>query len=181
MGENKTIITVILIGLFGIYLSAFTFIMVVYVAPAVRNRRKNSNRLSVSDNNQIKTSITCSSSNTDFYKKSVQHAENILFNKIVDAQYGEQNYYGNNLIDTINKLNNETKKSVTLAMQYFSIEPIQARANERLFVMMREQEGVPLWFIILRESVKKAVPEFTQESNTIQTENNIVPLYQRTG
>ena len=182
MNENKAITNIILISLLVLYLSGFIFIMVAYVVPAVRGRRKKKNQASVigEQANEIQTLITCSSSNTDFYKKSVEHAEKLLFGKIVDPQYGEQNYYGNNLIDTINKLNNETKKSVTIAIQYFSIEPIQARANERLFVMMREQEGVPLWYIVLREAVKKAVPEFVQES-TMQSEDKIVPLYQRTG
>lgn len=185
MNENKTITNIIFISLLVLYLSGFIFIMVAYVVPAVRGRRKKESAnvgVSPVQATEIQTPITCSSSNTDFYKKSVEHAEKLLFGKIVDPQYGEQNYYGNNLIDTINKLNNETKKSVTIAIQYFSIEPIQARANERLFVMMREQEGVPLWYIILREAVKKAVPEFSQQSNTaMQTEDKIVPLYQGTG
>ena len=183
MNENKTITNIILISLLVLYLSGFIFIMVAYVVPAVRGRRRKKEDGSQSvpiANNQ--TPITCSSSNTDFYKKSVEHAESILFGKIVDPQYGEQNYYGNKLIDTINKINNETKQSVIIAIKYFSIEPSQARANEQLFRTMSQQEGVPLWFVILREAVKKAVPEFTQESNTtMQSEDKIVPLYQRTG
>lgn len=186
--ENKTFQNIILFSLLFIFASGFTFLMVAYVAPMVRSRRrKNGNQSSISGSQSIpitdnRLPITCSSSNTDFYKKSVEHAENILFGKIVDPQYGEQNYYGNKLIDTINKINIETKQSAIIAIQYFSIEPTQARANEQLFRAISQQEGVPLWFIILREAMKKAVPEFSQELNTtMQTENKIVPLYQRTG
>ena len=137
----------------------------------------------VSETCDINTSSSCNFSQTEFYKKSVDHAEKVLFGKVFDPQYGESNFYGNRLIDTINKINNETKQSVIIAIKYFSIEPSQARNNEQLFRTMSQQEGVPLWFIILREAVKKAVPEFAQESNTttMQTENKIVPLYQRTG
>lgn len=186
MNENKTITNIILISLLVLFLSGFIFIMVAYVVPAVRNRRKKGNHLSVSgeQSSEIQASASCgiNSSQTDFYKKSVEHAEKVLFGKAFDPQYGETNFYGNKLIDTINKINNETKQSVIVAIKYFSIEPAQARANEQLFRNMSQQEGVPLWFVILREAVKKAVPEFVQESNTtMQSEDKIVPLYQRTG
>lgn len=181
--ENKTIQNIILISLLVLYLSGFVFIMVAYVVPSVRARRRrkeDGSQTTQTANSQ--TPITFSSSNTDFYKKSVEYAEKILFVKIVDPQYGETNFYGNKLIDTISKINNETKQSAIIAIQYFSIEPSQARVNEQLFRAMSQQEGVPLWFIILREAIKKVVPEFAQESNTtMQTENKIVPLYQRTG
>lgn len=110
---------------------------------------------------------------TEFYNKSMQHAENILFGKAFDPQYGEAHYYGNKLMDVIGKLNDDAKKSIVIAMKYFSIEGTQARANEQTFRIMAVQEKVPVWFIILREATMKAVPEFFEQQNI---HSNVIPI-----
>lgn len=175
------IITIILI-IFLILLTLANLGLLVFLIVKI-SKFKNDNSPIVAD----QSPITCSSSsnyNTDFYKKSIEHAEKVLYGKEFDPQYGEANFYGNNLIDTINKLNNETKQAVIIAIKHFSIESVKARSNEQSFRIMSEQERVPLWFIILREATKEAVPEFTQVSNNqmpMPIQSNIVPLYQKTG
>lgn len=176
--ENKTILNIILIGLLVIYVFFFTYLIVRYVIP--KNKAEGESRKAEEQPKDSGLKIT-NNSQTEFYKKSVEHAEKVLFEKSFDPQYGEANFYGNKLIDAINKINNETKQSVILAIKYFSIEPAQARANEQLFRMMSEQEKVPLWFIILRTATKKVLPDFSIDSNQQPVQNNIVPLYQKTG
>lgn len=180
--ENKTILTIILVAILFIYVMFFTYIMIKYVVPNKSNKSEENRK---QENNSDSNSFLSASYQTDFFKKSSEHAEKILFGKIFDPQYGQSGYYGNKLIDTINKLNDDTKKMIVIAMRYFSIEPSAARNNEQLFRMMSEQEKVPLWFIVLREATKKVIPEFVQsdsgENNNLNTENKIIPLFQKTG
>lgn len=117
---------------------------------------------------------------TDFFNKSSEHAIKVLFSKSFDPQYGDANYYGNKLIDTIGKLNDQSKGSVVTAIKYLSVEPSQARANEQMMRAMAESEKTPLWFIILRESVRKVVPEFIGEERPTQA-NNVVSILKMTG
>ena len=117
---------------------------------------------------------------TDFFNKSAEHAEKVLFNKHFIQEYGEPAYYGNKLLDVIYRLNDETKKNIIIAIKYMCIEPQACRSNEKLFRMFAEQEKVPLWFLILREGVKKVVPEFLQNETEIkkdEIEGKIIPLY----
>lgn len=115
---------------------------------------------------------------TDFFNKSAQHAEKVLFGKTFIQEYGEPSYYGNKLLDVLLKINNETKKSIVIAIKYMTIEPSMARNNERLFRMMAEQEKVPVWFIILREATKKVVPELiTEQQPSSEVGGNVVPLF----
>lgn len=177
--ENKTLINVLLIATLTMYILFFVYLIARYVikrAPSSVNRDKD-----LIDKNSI--DISDSPYHTEFFNKSVQHANKILFGKEFDPQYGQANYYGNSLIDIIGKLNNETKESTVIAIKYFSIEPSQARQNEQTFRMIAEREQVPLWYVILREAVKKSAPEFiinnpVKEMNTV---NNVIPLYQKTG
>lgn len=122
---------------------------------------------------------------TDFFNKSAEHAERVLFGKIHIQEYGEPQYYGNELIDMTKKLNEETKKSIVIAIKYMCIEPISCRDNEKSYRVIAEQEKVPIWFIILRQAMKKVVPEFASAavttSDIFQGQNNIIPLYRQTG
>lgn len=114
---------------------------------------------------------------TDFFNKSAKYAEEVLFNKVFIKEYGEANYYGNKLMDVIHKLNDDTKRSIVIAIKYMTIEPSTARQNERMFRMIAEQEKVPVWFIILREAAKKVVPDFSVQSTSENSDNNVVPIY----
>lgn len=118
--------------------------------------------------------------NTDFFKKSVEHAEKVLYadNSIKN---GEQINFGTPLFDMISTLNESTKKSITIAIKSMTIEPINARNLERQFRTSADQEKVPLWFIVLREAVKKVIPSFMQfdkfEIKKEETpESNIIPI-----
>lgn len=175
--ENKSILNIILVALLMIYVFFFTYLIVRYVIPKnkVNLRHKAEDEL-----NESKVSST-NDSQTEFYKKSAEYAEKVLFGKVFDPQYGEKNFYGNKLIDAINKINNSTKQSVIIAVKYFSIEPSQARDNEQSFRIISEHEKVPLWFVILRESMKKVVPELIQNNTSTEVESKIIPLYQQTG
>lgn len=111
---------------------------------------------------------------TDFLNQSSEHAEKILFGKVFIQEYGEPQYFGNKLLDVISKLNDETKIAVVIAMKSTCLSPDSCRTNEQLFRAMAEQEKVPAWFIILREAVKKVVPEFFIEQ---PAESKIVSIY----
>lgn len=114
---------------------------------------------------------------TEFFNKSATYAEKVLFGKVFIQEYGEPSYYGNKLIDVINRLNQETKRSIVVAIKYMTIEPASSRNNERLFRVMAEQEKVPVWFIILREATKKVVPDFITDQSTYHNKDNVVSLY----
>lgn len=173
-------IEIILIVLLAIILVAYLS-FVAYIIYKIRYERKEQKSADPSSLSHLSSSVDLNSPyQTDFFNKSAEHAEKVLFGKQFIQEYGEPGYYGNKLLDVIHKLNDETKRSVIIAIKYMCIEPRACRNNERTFRAMAEQEKVPLWFLILREAVKKVVPEFTEEKITVQSDN-VVPLYQKTG
>lgn len=115
--------------------------------------------------------LSCSPTyNTDFFINSVALAEKVLQGDN-SVKNGEK-YSGTPLFDIISTLNDNTKKSVIIAIKSMSIEPVTARNIEKQFRYMAEQEKVPLWFIILREAVKKVVPTFMQ-FDKFEADNNL--------
>lgn len=175
MQRLEIILLIILVILLISYVS-----FLAYVAYKIHGSIKSNTEGSVSTINSkasVPISIDINSPyQTDFFNKSAEYSEKVLFGKQVIQEYGEPQYYGNNLLDIIHKLNDETKKRIIIAIKYMCIEPVACRNNERAFRMIAENEHIPLWFIILKEAVKKVIPELIQTQNKMQTDN-IVPLY----
>lgn len=178
MSRLEIILIVLLVIILLAYLSFVGFIIY-----SIRKERKN-------DKSSVPVQVSkvdlISPWQTDFYNQSIEYAEKILFGKEFIKEYGQQGYYGNKLLDVTNMLNADTKKSVIIAIKSTCLEPGSCRENERITRLMAEQEGVPLWFFILREGMKKVVPSmFIQsedQSNTMNSgKDNIISLYQRTG
>lgn len=131
-------------------------------------------------NSQINTNYQ-----TDFFIQSAEHAKQVLNTKVILEQYK----YGNWM--DLTKLDDVTKASIIIAIQYMSIEPIQARANEQQYRTISEIERVPLWMVILHEAIKKVIihkPNANQESflefnqqpqnqNDNIAESKIIPIY----
>lgn len=113
---------------------------------------------------------------TSFFNKSSEHAGKVLLGKAFIQEYGEPGYYGNKLMDTISKINDETKRSVITAIKFMSIEPQQSRINENKFRIMAVQEKVPVWFIILREATKQVVPDLMNSSDRESDKNNVFSI-----
>lgn len=113
---------------------------------------------------------------TSFFNKSSEHAGKVLLGKAFIQEYGEPGYYGNKLMDTISKINDETKRSVITAIKFMSIEPQQSRINENKFRIMAVQEKVPVWFVILREATKQVVPYLMNSSDRESDKNNVFSI-----
>lgn len=178
MTRLEVVLIVIIAFMVLIWMATLTYLLV-----GIYSKVKNKSDQSIGDvsSNGLPKDLNVSSAfQTDFFNKSSEHAIKVLFSKSFDPQYGEANYYGNKLIDTIGKLNDQSKGSVVTAIKYLSVEPSQARANEQMMRAMGEAERTPLWFIILRESVKKVAPEFMGEEKPSNT-NNVVSIFKMTG
>src|SRR4029079_886863 len=148
MSRIEIILIVLLVIILLAYLS-----FVAYIIYQIRNEKKTSGK-----NHKSKSVDLSSPWETEFFNQSVEYAKRVLFGKEFIKEYGEQGYYGNKLLDVSNMLNAETKKSVIIAIKSTCLEPGSCRENERVMRLMAEQEGVPLWFFILREGMKKVVP-----------------------
>lgn len=164
----------------GIILLINTSILVILIAQIRKNNPSNIYRKTSSpDLNSVNSidnnNVTYNNYSTDFFKKSAQYAEDVLFGKVFISDYGNPSFYGNKLITILGKLNNETKNNIKFALSYMLIQPNKIRENEQLYRMMSGQEGVPLWFIILRESTKMIVPEINLIEDSTY-ENKIVPI-----
>lgn len=116
------------------------------------------NNMNNSNPNNPNTSLTPAQSceldspQTSFFAKSIDHAEKVLMGKV----YLDGYKYGN-AID-LTRLDDATKKSAIIAMKYMMVDSVSARNIEQKFRQMSEQENVPLWFVILHESIKKLIP-----------------------
>jgi hypothetical protein len=100
----------------------------------------------------IKPSCDADSPQTNFFAKSIDHAEKNLTGKI----YLDGYRYGGAM--DLTRIDDNTKKSIIIAMKYMMIDPVGARDVEQKFRLISEQENVPLWFVILHESIKKLIP-----------------------
>jgi len=90
---------------------------------------------------------------TNFFAKSIDHAEKVLMGKV----YLDGYKFGSSI--DLTRLDDATKKSAIIAMKYMMIDPIGARNIESRFRAIAESENVPLWFVILHESIKKLIPK----------------------
>lgn len=176
MTRIEIILIAILIMIFIIYISFIGYLI-------YNSHLLSSNLLKNKDiplvNGTANTNTNTSSYQTDFFKQSSDHAQEVLFGKHFIPEYGQSNYYGNTLFNVLNKLNADTKNNISTAIKYLGVEPIASKEYEKLYRAMVEQEQVPLWFIILRESTNKIVPEFSLKNNPI-VDNKVVPLYSNT-
>lgn len=169
MSRIELILIIILIVIILAYLSLMSyFIISIYKNLHIQNNKTEEKK------SEEKIDIN-SPFQTDFFNKSAEHAEKVLFGKVDIQEYGEPGYYGNNLMDIISKLNDETKKSIVVAMKYMCIEPVSCRNNEKAFRIAAVNERVPVWFIILREATKKVIPDFMNSQEDVK--NNVVPIY----
>lgn len=178
MTRLEVLLVVIIVFMVILWMATLTFLLIGIYS---RVKNKGTQTLAATSSNGLSADSNVDSAfQTDFFNKSSEHAVKVLFGKSFDPQYGDVNYYGNNLIDTIGKLNDSSKGSVVTAIKYLSIEPSQARVNEQMMRAMAEFEKTPLWFIILRESVKKVAPEFIIEDKSSAT-SNVVSIFKATG
>lgn len=168
MSRFEIILILFIVVILIAYLSFISYLMIkIYSANNVQNKTAATGELQ----------NTAPNFQTDFFKKSADHSEKVLFGKTFIQEYGEPGYYGNKLLDVIYKLNDETKRSIVTSIKYMAIEPAAARNNEKAFRVISEQEQVPLWFVILREATKKVIPEFMQNADATSNAGNVVPLY----
>lgn len=175
MSKTIQIILIIVIGMIILAgMGLLTYIMVQFIKANTKGTRDKGQ--GIREDKNLLLNIN-SPYQTNFFNDSAEHAKQVLFGKHFIQEYGEPQYYGNKLLDVVHKLNTPTKENIIIAIKSMCIEPGACRQNERLFRSMAEQEKVPIWFMILREAVKKVVPEFMQEAQDIQTENKIIPLY----
>lgn len=170
LNMSKTILIILIIALSVIILAGMGFLTYIMVQLIKANKASKSDK----DINSIPD--ISSQHQTSFFNDSAEHAKKVLFGTVFIQEYGEPQYYGNKLLDVVSKLNAPTKENIIIAIKSTCIEPGACRQNERLFRNMAEQEKVPIWFMILREAVKKVVPEFVQ-AESIVSENKIIPLY----
>jgi hypothetical protein len=155
--ENKNQLSWILfILLLVLYLSGFIFVMVAYVAPAVRHRRKSKSNSVASASAAVifpvATTCTMPTNQTTFFRDSTEVAKKNLFGKMFLDGYK----YGS-AVD-LTKLDDATKQQISTAMDFMMIDPITSRTIENNFRAISETENVPLWFVILHESIKKLIP-----------------------
>lgn len=156
--ENKTdrfLFTIIFLGLALLSVFSFTYLMVAYVAPAVRGRRRKNKIQNMNNQNKntvVQPSCELNSPQTQFFKDSVKKAEEVLMGNV----YLDGYKYGSPV--DLTKLNAETKNQIVVAMNFMMIDPIASRTMEDKFRLIVEQENVPLWFVILHEAIKKLIP-----------------------
>lgn len=158
MNESKTILVIILVAVLLLYITGIVYLLVRYVIPGNQNQTSNMN------NNQIQPIVVpavsvidmpaceIKSPQTEFFKQSIDHAEKVLMGKV----YLDAYKYGS-AVD-LTKLDDDTKKAIVVSMKYMMIDPISSRNIEERFRLIRDQENVPLWFVILHEAINKLIP-----------------------
>lgn len=171
--DTRKLLFIILVLILVLYLSGFAYLMVAYVSKRRKQDELQQNMMNMMNLNMMNTmnsmmnnmnnqqpkiatvqtpSCDMNSPQTDFFKKSVIHAEKVLYNNVfLDA------YKHRHSVD-LTKIDEATKKSIVVAMQYMMIDPINSKSVEQTFRMISEQENVPLWFVILHEGIKKIIP-----------------------
>lgn len=153
MNENKTILIIILVSILLLYVTGIVYLIVRYVVPTGKNNVEG-NSSEAGHSTSLMDDIGCElkSPQTEFFKKSARHAEKILMGNVFLDGYK----YGG-AVD-LTKLDDNTKRSIIITMKYMMIDPIGSKNIEERFGIIRDQENVPMWFVILHQAINKLIP-----------------------
>lgn len=182
--ENRPILNIILVSILVLYVFVFIYVLVVYVIPKVKKdneqrigniRPQSEAHLDVISPVATEPPSSCSvpstlpaTNNTDFFIESVKHAEKTLYGKMFLEGYR----YGYSV--DLTRLDEETKKSIVITMQYMMIDPLTAKNNEHNLRLISQQEGVPLYFVILHSAIKKLIPVQNKPVVTDLSDNELL-------
>lgn len=167
--ENRNLLTVILVAILVIYVFFFTYLMIAYVVPAVRRRRKQYEQMPnsfysgfpASDINTIPSAPimpvapmqsgagSSTAYQTDFFNQSLEYARNYLYsnNHLPGYKYG--------MAVDLGRLRRSSKRNISQAMKLMASDSMSARAIEQKLRAISEQEHIALWMVILHEAIKR--------------------------
>lgn len=96
---------------------------------------------------------------SDFFKKSILHTENIIKGIIPVDDYLKEEKNGSDVVRTFAMFSPSEKNSLLSMLNYYQSDPILYSASEKQFRTISAAENLPLWIIILREAMKKLHPD----------------------
>lgn len=104
-------------------------------------------------------------SQSDFFTKSIQFATDYLkSNSDFDIHSVPES--AQKVLNSTKILSEQVKQNIITAMNYFSVDVINANQTENNFRAMSTNEKIPLWIIIMREAIVKVVPDLNVKSET---------------
>lgn len=92
---------------------------------------------------------------SDFFKKSMTHAENVIKGLISADEYAKEDRQGNDIIRKFMYLNDEERKALLNSINYYQSDPIVYSEAEREFRRISQQKMIPLWIAILDDAMNK--------------------------
>lgn len=126
---------------------------------------QNQNNNSFLNSELRNTNCTLPNPQSDFFRKSIQFASDYLKgNSDFDVHSVPEN--AQKILNSTKIFSEQIKQNIITAMNYFSVDAINAPKNENHFRTMSSTEKLPVWIIILREATAKVVPDLNLHSTT---------------
>lgn len=96
---------------------------------------------------------------SDFFKKSMAHTENVIKGIISADEYAKEDKQGNEVIRRFMYLNDAEKKTLLSSLNYYQSDPMIYSEAEREFRKISTQKSIPLWIAILEDAMNKNIPQ----------------------
>lgn len=96
---------------------------------------------------------------SDFFKKSIAHAENVIKGIIGADEYAKEDRQGSDVIRRFMYLTDAEKKSLLTSINYYQSDPMIYSEAEKEFRRISSQRMIPLWVAILDDAMNKNIDQ----------------------
>lgn len=171
--QIKINITNILLGILALLLSA-NLIMICVIASRMRksNSKANPFQFPLANNESEKNnqSITNPSVSvqSDFFKRSIIHAENVIRGITKADDYAKESKAGSDIVREFMYLTETEKQSLMTALNYYQSDPLVFSDVEKEFRRISAQTMIPLWIVIIRDAMEKSNVSLKKHESNIK-------------
>lgn len=100
-------------------------------------------------------SMPQASMQSDFFKRSIAHAENVINGSMSIDEYASGNKPGSDIARAFMYLSGSERQSLVPALNYYQSDPFVYSEAEREFRASNIKTRIPLWLLIIQDSMKK--------------------------
>lgn len=92
---------------------------------------------------------------SDFFMRSISHAENVAKGNIDATDYITENKQGSYVVHNLKLLNEKERNDLCNCINYYLSDPMLLSDTEKMCRTISVTEHLPLWIAILREAMRK--------------------------
>ena len=133
-------------------------IVLIRISYQLRKRQEQSSQNALFDYLKFQHTNTGSSQanvQSNFFKKSMMHAENVIRGIINADDYTKEDKQGSDIIRSFMYLGDDEKNKLLTSLNYYQSDPMIYSESEKEFRKISAQKQIPLWIVILQGAMNK--------------------------